>query len=68
MPFQCTVNKIKELNKTIQIIELLQIDKLENIQLGKNLEVKSKITCQTNYKAQDLNSDNIAVKTNTVAT
>lgn len=29
------------------------------------MKVKSKITCQTNYKAKDLNTDNIAIKTNT---
>lgn len=43
--FQCTVIKIKELNELIQVIKLLQADKLEDIQLSKDLEVKLEIIC-----------------------
>ena len=44
MPFEHMANKIKELDKTIQVIELPQPDKLENIQFSKDLGVKLEIT------------------------
>lgn len=62
--FQCIANKIKELNKAIQIIELSQIDKLEDIQLSKDLKFKSEIIYQTDHKAEDLDTDNVAGKIN----
>lgn len=65
MSLQCTANEIKELNKAIQVIKLLQTNKSEDIQLSENLEVKSKITCQINHKLKDLDTDNIVAKTNT---
>lgn len=41
------------------------MNKLEDIQLGKDLKVKSNVTCQINHNIKDLNTNNIAVKTNT---
>lgn len=60
---QNTTNKIKELDKAIQVIKLLQKNKLEDIQLGKNLEVESKITHQTNHEEEDLHTNNVILKT-----
>ena len=44
-----TADEIKELDKTIEVIELPQVDKLEDIQLSGNLEVKSEIIYQTDH-------------------
>lgn len=41
------------------------MNKLENIQLSEDLEVKSNIICQINHNIKDLNTNNIAIKTNT---
>lgn len=65
IPFQYTINKSKELDEAIQVIELLQIDKLEDIQLSENLEVKSEIIHQTDHKIEDLDTNNIIAKINT---
>ena len=65
MPLQHTTNKIKELDEAIQIIELLQIDELEDIQLGEDLKVESEITRQTDHEVENLNTNNIVAKTNT---
>lgn len=40
------------------------MNKLEDIQFNKDLEVKLKIIRQIDYKTKDLNNDNIAVKNN----
>ncbi len=65
VPLQRTADKIKELDEAVQVIQLPQSEKLEDIQLGEDLEVESEITCQTDHEAEDLNADNIAAKTNT---
>ena len=65
MPLQRTADEIKELDKAIQVIELPQADKLEDIQLSEDLEVKLEITRQTDHKAEDLDDDNIAAETDT---
>ena len=53
------------MDEAIQVIELLQIDKLEDIQLSENLEVKSEIIHQTDHKIEDLDTNNIIAKINT---
>ncbi len=65
MPLQRPADEIKELDKAIQVIELPQADKLEDIQLSEDLEVKLEITRQTDHKAEDLDADNIAAETDT---
>lgn len=65
MPFQHTTKKIKELDKAIQVNELSQIDKLENIQLSKDLKVESEITHQIDHKIEILDDNNIVAKTDT---
>ncbi len=60
---QHTADEIKELDEAIQVIELPQVDKLEDIQLSEDPEVESEITPQTDHEAEDLDSDNIAAKT-----
>ncbi len=62
---QRTADKIKELDEAIQVIELPQSDKLEDIQLGEDMEVASEITRQTDHEPEDRYADNIAAKTNT---
>ena len=65
VPLHRGADKINELEEAIQVIELPQADKLEDIQLSKDLEVKSEITRQTDNKAKDLDADNIAAGTDT---
>lgn len=65
MPFQHTTNKIIELDKAIQVIELLQINELKNIQLNEDLKNKSEIICQTDYEIEDFNANDIIAETNT---
>ncbi len=60
---QRIAEEIKQWDEPIQVIELLQADKLEDIQLGEGLEVESEITRQTDHEAKDLDADNIATKT-----
>lgn len=62
MLLQYITNKIKKLDKNIQIIKLLQTNKLEDIQLNKDLKVKSKIIYQTNHKIKDLDTNNVITK------
>ncbi len=65
MPLQRTADKIKELDEAIQVSELPQADKLEDIQFSEDLEVESEITRQTDHKAEDLDANIIAAKTDT---
>ena len=65
MPLQHTTHKIKELDKAIQLIELPQMDKLEDIQLSEDLEDESEITRQIDHKIENLDANNIVAKTNT---
>ncbi len=65
LTLQRKTDEIKEWNEVIQVIELLQAGKLEDIQLGDNLEVESKITCQRDHEAEDLDADIMSVKTDT---
>ena len=65
VPLQRRAGKIKELEEAIQVIELPQADELEDIQLSMDLEVKSEITRQTDYKVKDLDANNIAAETDT---
>ncbi len=53
------------MDETIQVIELPQADKWENIQLSEDLEVESEITRQTAHVVEDLDADNITAKTDT---
>lgn len=41
---------------------MLQINELENIQLNKNLQVKSEIIYYIDYRIEDLNINNIVAK------
>ena len=63
VPLPHGTNKIKELDKAIQVVTLPQIDKLEDIQLSGDLKVKSKIICKTDHKAKNLDANNIVAKT-----
>ncbi len=65
LPLQYTADEIKELDEAIQVIELQQLDKLEDIQLSEDLEVESEITRQTDHKAEDLDAENITAETDT---
>ncbi len=65
VPLQRTADEIKELDETIQVIELPQTDKLEDIQLSEDREVESEITRQTDHEEGDLNTDKIAAETDT---
>ena len=65
MLLQRTADEIKALDEAIQGIELPQADELEDIKRSEDLEVESEITRQTDHKAEDLDADNIAAKTNT---
>ncbi len=65
MLLQRTADEIIALDEAIQGIELPQADKLEDIKRSEDLEVESEITRQTDHKAEDLDADNIAAKTNT---
>ncbi len=64
-PLQRTADEIKQLDEANQVTLLPQVDKLEDIQLIEDLEVKSEITRKTDHKAEDLDTDNIAAKTDT---
>ncbi len=65
LPLQRKADEIKELDEAIQVIELPQADKLEDIQLSEDLEVESEITHQTDHQEEDLEADNIAVENDT---
>ncbi len=65
MPLQHPADEIWELDEAIQVIELLQADKLEYIQLSEDLEVESEITRETDHEAEDLGANNIAAETDT---
>lgn len=56
MPLQHIIKDIKQLDDAIEIIELPQTDKLEDIQLNKDLE-ESEIICQIDHKLEDLDLD-----------
>ena len=53
------------MDEAIQIIELPQMDKLEDIQLNEDLEVESEITRQIDHEEKDLDANNITTETNT---
>lgn len=53
------------MDEAIQIIELPQANELEDIQLSKDLEVKSEITRQIDHQTENLEVNNITTKTNT---
>lgn len=61
---QCIANKIKELHKVIQVIKLLQMNKLKNIQLSDDLKLELRILHQINHKVEDLDINNIVTKIN----
>ncbi len=65
VPLRCTADKIRKLDEAIQVIELPQANKLEDIQQSENLEVKWEITRQTDQKAEGFDADNITPKTDT---
>ncbi len=65
VPLQRTADEIKELDNSIQVIELPEADEQEDIQLSEDLEVKSEISRQTNHEEEDLYADSIAAKTDT---
>ena len=53
------------MDKAIQVIELPQIEKLEDIQLSEDLEDESEITRQTDHKIVDLDANNFVAETDT---
>lgn len=67
-PIQQTLNKIKQLNKVIKVLQVLEL-KAEDIQLKKDKKIietalKAPILHQVDHKANDLdnNNDNNKVK------
>ena len=67
-PLQRTARDIKQLDNIIELIELPQTDKLEDIQLNEDLE-ELEITHQTDNKTEDLDldADNIAANVDKLA-
>lgn len=67
-PLQRMAKDIKQLDDAIELVELPQTDKLEDIQLNEDLK-ESEITRQTDQEAEDLDldADNIAANVDKLA-
>ena len=53
-PVCLTPDKVQELNKAVEIVEVPQADEQEDIQLAKDLDLSNPITQQTDHKMEDL--------------
>ena len=64
-PIVRTSDKIRELNKAIEIVEVPPSKEIENIHLEEDINIKSAltVTCQINHKVENLDANNTTAET-----